>query len=222
MIKIGIMISSEGRKQILLSTLILFISAGLMCLFPLLIFRIITLLSSIIFIFNFYFFRDPDRNIPADENVIVSPGDGTVVQIIEIQEPYYFKKKVKRISIFLSIFNVHVNRIPVSGEVEFIKYIPGKFFPAFMSKASLNNEQSVIGISNRNNKILVKQIAGIIAQRVMFHLKVGDHVKKGDRFGIIKYGSRVDVFLDERVELKIKLHDKVTGGETVIGIMQSS
>jgi phosphatidylserine decarboxylase len=137
--------------------------------------------------------------------------------IEEVEEPYYFKTKVRRVSIFLSVFNVHINRIPVSGKVEFLKYIKGKFLVAFDDKASEENEQSIIGIRLEKGKILFKQIAGIIARRIVFHVVVGDTVNAGDRFGLIRYGSRVDIFFPENVELKVSLKDKVYGGETIIG-----
>ena len=149
--------------------------------------------------------------------MILSPADGTVVLIEDVEEPYYFKTKVKRVSIFLSVFNVHVNRIPVNGSVDFVKYIQGKFLVAFADKASEENEQSIIGIQHEKGKILFKQIAGIIARRIIYHVEEGDTVHTGDRFGLIRYGSRVDMFFPENVELNVSLKDKVYGGETIIG-----
>jgi phosphatidylserine decarboxylase len=140
-----------------------------------------------------------------------------VIAIDEVEEPYYFQSKVKKVSIFLSVFDVHVNRIPVSGYVEYIKYIKGKFLAAFDHKASEENEQSIIGIRHQKGRVLFKQIAGLIARRIVYHVKEGDLVKTGDRFGLIRYGSRVDMFFPENVEIAVKLKDKVYGGETVIG-----
>ncbi|MFC2089028.1 phosphatidylserine decarboxylase, partial [Calditrichota bacterium] len=137
--------------------------------------------------------------------------------ITEVDEPNYFKEKVRRVSIFLSVFDVHVNRIPVTGEVELVKYNPGKFLVAFDHKASENNEQTMIGIKHKKGKLLFKQIAGIIARRIVYHVKEADSVIKGDRFGMIRYGSRVDIFVPENVELMVKLNDKVYGGKTIIG-----
>jgi phosphatidylserine decarboxylase len=211
------MIAPDGLKIILVTFLVLVLFIALTYFYPVLVLKTITAILAIIFLFNFYFFRDPERTIPEDENLILSPADGTVVLIEEVDEPYYFKTKVKRVSIFLSVFNVHVNRIPVSGTVEFVKYIKGKFLVAFADKASEENEQSIIGIQHKKGKILFKQIAGIIARRIIYHVSEGDTVSAGDRFGLIRYGSRVDMFFPENVDLKVGLKDKVYGGETIIG-----
>ncbi len=211
------MIAKDGLIIILITSAIFAILLLITYFFPFLLFKIISALVGIVFIFNFFFFRDPDRNIPLGEDLILSPADGTVIKIIEVEEPYYFKAKVKRVSIFLSVFNVHVNRIPVTGEAELVKYIPGKFLIAFDHKASEDNEQSIIGIKHKKGKLLFKQIAGIIARRIIYHIDEGDSVTAGDRFGMIRYGSRVDMFFPENVEIKVKLDDKVYGGETIIG-----
>jgi phosphatidylserine decarboxylase len=211
------MIAPDGFKVIGITLLILILFSVATYIFPILPLKILTGVVAFIFLFNFYFFRDPERAIPYGKDLILSPADGTVVLIEEVDEPYYFKTKVKRVSIFLSVFNVHVNRIPVNGTVEFLKYIKGKFLVAFADKASEENEQSIIGIKHEKGKILFKQIAGIIARRIVYHLEEGDVVGAGDRFGLIRYGSRVDMFFPENVELHISLKDKVYGGETVIG-----
>ncbi len=211
------MIAADGYKVIGITTILFLISLVITFYYPQLWLKIITVLIGIVFLFNFYFFRDPERNIPVGENLILSPADGTVIAIEEVEEPYYFKSKVKRLSIFLSVFNVHVNRMPVSGKVEFFKYIPGEFLVAFAEKASEKNEQTVIGVRNEKGKLLFKQIAGIIARRIVCHAAEGDSVEAGERFGLIRYGSRVDMFFPENVELKVGLEDKVIGGETIIG-----
>lgn len=211
------MIAKDGLIIILITSAIFAILLLITYFFPFLLFKIISALVGIVFIFNFFFFRDPDRNIPLGEDLILSPADGTVIKITEVEEPYYFKAKVKRVSIFLSVFNVHVNRIPVTGEAELVKYNPGKFLIAFDHKASEDNEQSIIGIKHKKGKLLFKQIAGIIARRIIYHIDEGDSVTAGDRFGMIRYGSRVDMFFPENVEIKVKLDDKVYGGETIIG-----
>ena len=149
--------------------------------------------------------------------MILSPADGTVVLIEEVDEPYYFKDRVKRVSIFLSVFNVHVNRIPVKGTVEFVKYINGEFLVAFADKATAENEQSIISIRHDKGKILFKHIAGIIARRIVYHVSEGDEVEAGERFGLIRYGSRVDVFFPANTDIKVNLKDKVVGGETILG-----
>lgn len=211
------MIAPDGVKIIVVTLLIFIFFIVITYFFPILSLKIITGIIAVVFLFNFYFFRDPERTIPEGNDLILSPADGTVVLIEEVDEPYFFKAKVRRVSIFLSVFNVHVNRMPVSGRVEFLKYLEGKFLVAFADKASEENEQSIIGIQHEKGKILFKQIAGIIARRIVYHVANGDTVNAGDRFGLIRYGSRVDMFFPENVELKVSLKDKVYGGETIIG-----
>ncbi len=183
---------------------------------------VMAVLTGIFSLFNMYFFRDPERTVPEDPNAILSPADGKVVQITEVREDDFFKAPVTRVSIFLSVFNVHVNRVPISGKVEYFRYLPGKFIAAFNEKASLDNEQTVIGIVDSNGrKVMFKQIAGIIARRIVCILREGHRVTSGERMGMIRYGSRVDVFFrPEEVELKVKKGDKVTGGETIIGVFR--
>ena len=183
---------------------------------------IMTVLIGIFAFFNVWFFRDPERLIPNDPNAILSPADGKVIQIAEVNEGIFFKTKVKRISIFLSVFNVHVNRVPVSGKVEYFNYHKGSFLPAFKEKASLENEQTVIGIvTSEGKKILFTQIAGIIARRIICDLREGNQVTAGERMGMICYGSRVDIyFLDGEVAVKVKEDEKVKGGESIIGVFK--
>ena len=211
------MIAPDGVKIIIITSVVLFAILILTYFFPVLGLKIFSAILVIIFLFNFYFFRDPERTIPSDKNLILSPADGTVVLIEDVQEPYYFKEKVTRVSIFLSVFNVHVNRIPVEGKVEFVKYLKGKFLVAFADKASEENEQSIIGIRHKKGKILCKEIAGIIARRIVFHVEEGDSVTAGERFGLIRYGSRVDVYFPKNAKIKVTLKDKVIGGESILG-----
>ena len=211
------MISPGGFKIIYFTTVVFFILLISCYFYSNGILRLMTIVTGIVFIFNFYFFRDPDRKVPAGDNIIISPADGTIVKITRVREPNYFKKEVNCVSIFLSIFDVHVNRIPISGKVDYLDYRKGKFLPAFKDKASEDNEQTIIGIKNGKGNILFKQIAGIIARRVVCNLAESDSVYQGDRFGIIRYGSRVDIFLEDNVELNVKLKDKVKGGTSIIG-----
>ena len=211
------MIAPDGVKIIVITLLIFVIFLVITYFIPVFPLKILTGIIAVLFLFNFYFFRDPERNIPNGNELILSPADGTIVLIEEVEEPYFFKFKVRKVSIFLSVLNVHVNRIPVSGKIEFLKYIKGKFLVAFADKASEENEQSIIGIQHEKGKILFKQIAGIIARRIVYHVAEGDIVNAGDRFGLIQYGSRVDVFFPENVVLRVALNDKVYGGETIIG-----
>jgi phosphatidylserine decarboxylase len=171
-------------------------------------------------LFVLFFFRDPDRAVPEGKGVVVSPADGKVIVIKDIYEPDYLKQDVKQISIFLSVFNVHVNRAPVGGEVEIVKYNPGKFHVASVDKASLDNEQTAMVITNGTRKILVKQIAGLIARRIVCYAKPGDAIKQGERYGLIRFGSRVDIFLPKNAEIKVKLGDRVTGAKDVIGVLK--
>lgn len=171
-------------------------------------------------LFVLFFFRDPKRTVTEGKNVVVSPADGKIVAIKYIDEPDYLQQSVFQISIFLSIFNVHVNRTPVSGKIETVKYNPGKFHIAAMEKASLENEQTVMVIANENRKILVKQIAGIIARRIVCYAKLGDVIQKGERYGIIRFGSRVDIFLPKDSEIKVKLGDRVKGARDIIALLK--
>lgn len=167
--------------------------------------------------FTIYFFRDPERSIPDEKNIVVSPGDGKVVQITEVDDDTYLKSKVRQVSIFLSVFDVHINRIPMSGKVEYFNYLKGKFKQAFRSEASIVNEQTIIGISNGNTRIVFKQIAGILARRIVCHVREGFSVERGERFGMIKFGSRVDVLFPLDAEILVKKNQKVKGGVTALG-----
>ncbi len=180
------------------------------------------IITGIFSFFNLYFFRDPERLIPENPDAILSPADGKIIQITEVKESEFFRSKVTRVSIFMSVFNVHVNRVPISGRIEHFAYHKGKFISAFKEKASLDNEQTVIGIKDeQGRRVLFKQIAGIIARRIVCDLREGRKVKRGERMGMIRYGSRVDIFfLPEKVQLKVKIGDKVKGGESIIGVFR--
>jgi phosphatidylserine decarboxylase len=171
-------------------------------------------------LFVLFFFRDPERTVPQGNNLVISPADGRVIVIKDIYEPTYLKQDVKQISIFLSVFNVHVNRAPVGGAVEVVKYHPGRFHVASVDKASLDNEQTAMVIATGNNKILVKQIAGLIARRIVCYARPGDTVKTGERYGLIRFGSRVDIFLPKDAELKVKVGDRVKGARDIIGVLK--
>jgi len=174
------------------------------------------LISLILFIFTLNFFRDPDRKPPGKDNVVVSPADGRVLFVKEVDDNKYIKEKAKQISIFMSPLNVHVNRIPVSGKVEYLKYYQGKYLAAFDDKASDLNERSEFGINSKYGRVFFTQVAGFIARRIVYDLKEGDIVKQGDRFGMIKFGSRVDVIVPFNWLEKVKKDDNVTAGETIL------
>ncbi len=172
--------------------------------------------------FTLYFFRDPVRLTPEEAklgNLILSPADGKVVVVQDIEyEPLYIKGPAKQISIFLSPLNVHVNRIPADGQIEYAEYIPGDYLVAWHPKASEKNERSQIGLAHPSgNRVLFKQIAGAVARRIVYHVGVGDRVHSGQRFGIVKFGSRMDVLVPSHVQIGAKMGDKVKAGLTVIG-----
>jgi len=181
---------------------------------------IFIILGLLLILFTFIFFRDPDRTIPEEAQnnprIILSPADGKVTEIIEIYENDYVKENTKRISIFLSPLDVHVNRSPVSGSVEYLDYIPGKFLAAYDHKASDQNEQSKIGVKNDYGKVLFKQIVGVLARRIVTDLIIGQEIKAGDKIGMMKFGSRMDIFLPINTEITVKVRDRVVAGETII------
>jgi phosphatidylserine decarboxylase len=163
--------------------------------------------------FIFYFFRDPDRIIPADPAAIVSPADGRVVVVTDEENA---GRPGKRISIFLAIWNVHVNRSPAAGTIADMKYCPGKFSAAMRECASTDNEQNVITLDTDSGEIMFKQIAGLIARRVVCWKKAGDRVARGERIGLVRFGSRADLWLPKDSELLVKVGDHVEGGSSVV------
>ena len=168
--------------------------------------------------FTLYFFRDPDRVTPVDPNLIISPADGKVILIQRVFEPQYLNEEVTQVSIFLSPMNVHVNRVPVTGVVEFKKYVPGQYLVAWHEKASDLNERSEFGVRHASGKkMFFKQITGYIARRITFHLNEGDAVVAGDRFGMMKFGSRMDLLFPDSFTLDVKVGDVTVAGETILG-----
>ena len=163
-----------------------------------------------------YFFRDPERTVDRGERLVVSPADGRVVMITEVDEPAFLHGRALRVSIFMNIFNVHVNRYPVDGVVEYVHYNPGKFMNAARDKASLENEQMSVGIQSGGNRILVRQIAGLIARRIVNYAHVGDRCAQGARMGIIRFGSRVDVFMPTTAQVCVAIGDRPIAGTTVL------
>ena len=163
-----------------------------------------------------YFFRDPERVGERGERLVIAPADGKVVMIADVDEPTFMKERAKRISIFMNVFNVHVNRYPVSGIVRLVEHKPGQFRNAATEQSSLQNEQTSIGIEVGSNHILVRQIAGLIARRIVTDAKDGEHVQQGERMGLIRFGSRVDVFLPASATLRVKVGDVTYAGASVI------
>jgi phosphatidylserine decarboxylase len=216
------LITKDGLGIVAISWLTFLAFLILFLIFNQPILMVMAILTAIFSVFNLGFFRDPERQIPNDPNAIVSPADGKVITITKVKEEDFFKTEVSRISIFLSVFNVHVNRSPISGTVEHFSYKPGAFLAAFKEDASLENEQTVIGIVNdKKRKVMFTQIAGAVARRIICRLREGFKTKKGERMGMIRYGSRVDIyFLDKEVDIKVKLNDKVKAGESILGVFK--
>jgi phosphatidylserine decarboxylase len=176
----------------------------------------IVFLSILLLGFSLYFFRDPDRKTPKRDNVIISPADGKILLVKNVFDHKFINGEAKQISIFMSPLNVHVNRIPVDGEVVYIKYYSGKYLAAFEDKASDENERAEFGISTKHGRILFTQVAGFIARRIVYSIKTGESVKMGERFGMIKFGSRVDIIAPAFWEAKVIPGDKVKAGETIL------
>ena len=174
------------------------------------------LLSVCLIVFTLNFFRDPERTVPIKENIVVSPADGRILFVKEVLDDKFIKGKAKLVSIFMSPLNVHVNRIPITGKVEHVKYIEGDYLAAFEDKASERNERNEIGVTNPAGKVLFIQIAGFVARRIVSDLKLGDSVNIGNRFGMIKFGSRVDIIVPNEWQVKVKKDDNVTAGETIL------
>ena len=194
------------------------ISAALIILFLLVIFfyfiyKPLFVASLIILIFTCYFFRDPERVVPLGDDILISPADGLITNISETKDG---KKKYSKVSIFLSVFNVHIQRIPISGEIVKIDYFEGKFINATLDKASEENERLKLTIKSKANLIHVTQIAGLIARRIICNVKLKDNTNQGDRYGIIKFGSRVDIEFPDNFDLLVSVGQQCIGGETII------
>lgn len=207
------LIAEEGYPFIILSLVITIIIAvlGIKWLFA---------LSSLISLFVICFFRNPERFFQEKEKIVISPADGKVIKLENVDMNDAIAGKFKKISIFMNVFNVHVNRIPYGGKIEAINYYEGKFLSAHLDKASSDNERNAIQIRTDNEALIwVVQIAGLIARRIVCWVKVGDKVKKGERLGLIRFGSRVEVYLPEDSRITVKIGEKVKAGETPLGYL---
>jgi phosphatidylserine decarboxylase len=162
------------------------------------------------------FFREPARQGPRDARLILAPADGRVVSVAPVEEPDYLRGKATRVSVFMNVFNVHVNYHPMDGVVEYRHYRPGRFLNATLDKASVDNEQASLGVRAGQRQVLVRQIAGLIARRIVTDPGVGDSVRQGSRLGLIRFGSRVDTFLPAAAVPRVRVGDRTTGGVTVI------
>lgn len=171
-------------------------------------------------LFSLYFFRDPERQVAGTDETIVSPADGKVIEISDAEEKEFMRTRARKVSIFLNVFDVHVNRAPTAGQVRYFRYQQGKFFRAYLEAASSQNEQTIIGVEYEGRRLVFKQIAGLIARRISCDIREGHRLVRGERIGMIKFGSRVDIFLPLEVELRVQLGDRVKGGESIIGVFR--
>ena len=169
-----------------------------------------------------YFFRDPERDGERGERLVVAPADGKIVLMTEVDEPSFVHGRALRISIFMNVFSVHVNRYPVSGVVRHVKYAHGKFLNAVSEASSAENEQMSVGIDTGRHRILMRQIAGLIARRIITYSREGEQVAQGDRMGLIRFGSRVDVFVPPDSRVRVKLGDLTVAGSTVLAELPGS
>jgi len=176
----------------------------------------IAALTLLFLLFTLYFFRDPERTAPKLDNVVVSPADGKVLLIKKVESNKYINGEAWQVSVFMSPLNVHVNRIPIDGKVELVNYIKGDYLVAFHDKADERNERSEFGIISKYGKVFFTQVAGFVARRIVYELNEGDSVKMGKRFGMIKFGSRVDIVVSTDWDLKVKENDIVSSGESII------
>ncbi len=181
---------------------------------------VLALFFLVVTFFVSFFFRDPERVIPEDEKAVVSPADGKVVEVNVVQEGDFAAEKMLKISIFMSIFNVHVNRIPDNGRVTDVSYYPGKFLSANLDKASRDNERNAVSLEiGRGRKLIVVQVAGLIARRIICKIRKGDRLSRGERFGMICFGSRLDVYLPPDTAPAVSVGDKVLAGTSVLGCL---
>jgi phosphatidylserine decarboxylase len=206
-------IHKEGTLTIFIAFLILFAPVWAFFVFantPIWLVFLIHLVGITLWLFVIYFFRVPSRNINRDQNAIIAPADGKIIQITEVVETEYFNDKRLQISIFMSPLNVHVNSYPIDGEIVYVKYHPGKHLVASLPKASQDNEHNTV-VQKHNNgaEILFRQIAGAVARRIVSYAKTGEYADQGQEMGIIKFGSRVDIFLPLSAEINVKLEDQV-------------
>lgn len=169
--------------------------------------------------FLLYFFRDPERTIPQGAHLVLAPADGKVTKIEDFEDSF-IGGKGKVVSIFLSPFDVHINRSPIKGTIDFMEYTKGRKYPAYLKRASSRNESNLIGISGAEVNIMVKQIAGLFARRIATWVDEGDEIGRGEKLGMIRFGSRTEIYVPDSVEIKVSPGQKVKAGETVIGVIR--
>jgi len=207
-------IAKEGLPFVLLGCAL----TGLFSYFS---FLVLSVIAGIMTLFTAFFFRDPERNNASPDNAVLAPADGTIIQIQKIEDKRNpLKEPAVKISIFMSIFNVHVNRIPISGAIKTVAYHSGKFFSANLDKASEQNESNTITLQTADSRTVVFiQIAGLIARRIVCWVKEGDRMHAGQRFGLVRFGSRLDVYLPRNSQITVQLRQRVSAGVTVIGYL---
>lgn len=177
----------------------------------------IAVIPFVLTIFFMYFFRNPSRSMPYDPNILYSPADGTVMAIEDIYDDEYLNEPATKVTVFLSVFNVHVNRSPIDGEIKYQRYTCGQFVPAYKKSASFENERHAIGLDNGRMRILVIQVAGLLARRIVSWVTVGHQMQQGECYGMIKFGSSTELIVPKNVEITVKKGDTVVGGVTVMG-----
>jgi len=176
-----------------------------------------SIIPAVLMGFITFFFRNPKRKIPYDNSLVLSPADGKVMSVCEVYDDQFLNQVGIKVTIFLSVFDVHVNRSPIAGEIKFQQYTCGRFRPAYKESVGCENERHSIGIENDNMKVLVTQIAGILARRIVSWVTLGSILQLGERYGLIKFASCTEVIVPKTVEILVKKGDRVKGGETVIG-----
>ena len=177
----------------------------------------VAILPTVLACYCIYFFRNPDRKIPPDENLIVSPADGTVQDVVQLDDDDFVRGTCHKVIIFLSVFDVHVNRSPIAGEIKIQKYVCGRFRPAYKDSVGFENERHLIGIENSRLRVTVTQVAGILARRIVSYVTLDDRLEKGELYGLIRFGSCTEIVVPADVEILVKKGDKVRGGESIIG-----
>jgi phosphatidylserine decarboxylase len=204
-------VAKEGLPFLIVSALLTIFLGGMG-------WKVLMSLGILVTLFTAFFFRNPKRKIPSLQNVILSPADGRIVHVGECEEDRFLKKKTLKVSIFMSLFNVHINRAPTAGKVLERSYHPGRFLVASVDKASLLNEHNAFVLETEDQfKILLIQIAGFIARRIVCYAKAGDTLRKGEIFGLIRFGSRIDLYLPTEVKPVVRVGQHVKGGESIIG-----
>jgi phosphatidylserine decarboxylase len=204
-------IAKEGFPFLIPSALLTIFFAGIG-------WKVLPVIGILLTLFVAFFFRNPKRKIPSLQNIILSPADGRIIYLGECEEDRFLKKKALKVSIFMSVLDVHINRVPASVKVLERSYHPGQFLVAHVDKSSLLNEQNALVLETEDRlKILLIQIAGFVARRIACYAKAGDHLKMGEIFGIIRFGSRIDLYLPTEVKPAVRVGQHVKGGESIIG-----